>query len=105
MALSPEEQACVREMLRTFYGSDFAPHTPTEETLEYVEQILLEAQKCEKRIDKLLASLLCAVVGRGFLRRCLRAAARVVSDNAIAFSGCGARAALNFKTAIQLSLH
>ena len=72
MALDGEQKQELKTLLVAIYGGSFAHIQPTEETLELTEAMLAEVNKCNKRIQTLFQSLRCAMIGKGWLRRCLK---------------------------------
>ncbi|PWG64027.1 hypothetical protein [Sediminicurvatus halobius] len=104
--LSEDEREALRQVLfrlfddRQFLAPGFTPNTTT---LHYTETMLLEAAECERRIDRLLRSLPCAVISRGFLRRCLEALQRVLDSDGQQFAGCSAISRARWRSVITLS--
>jgi hypothetical protein len=90
MSLSPEEKKAVRDVIGVLLGpSSYANSpNPTEHTIKLVEEMILDMAECNRRINILLRSLPCAIVGRGFLRRCLKSVAKLVKNNQREFIGC-----------------
>ncbi len=103
MSLTVDEQRDVRKIIYAFYGRSAPIGRPTIKTLELVEKVLLEVEKCNSRVSRLLRSVPCAVVRRGFLRRCLRAVVSAISKESISFHGCTNVAAAKWKSAILFS--
>ncbi|OOG23467.1 hypothetical protein B1C78_11070 [Thioalkalivibrio denitrificans] len=103
MSLSPEDSKELKEILVTLYGSDAERLSPTRETLHLTEKMLLEIHRCHGRITKLFNSLPCAMVGRGFLARCLRATNKLIKENRLDFQGCASHALRVYRSPIFIS--
>jgi predicted nucleic acid-binding Zn ribbon protein len=103
MPLSPEDSKELKEILVTLFGSDAERLHPTSETLQLTEKMLLEIHRCHGRIAKLFNSLPCAMVGKGFLARCLRSANKVIKQNRLDFQGCASHALRVYRSPIFIS--
>ncbi len=103
MALTNDQVADLRKTLVALYGQSFADITPTEQTLELVEAMLEEMNKCNRRIQVLFQSLHCAVIGKGWLRRCVKALAEIVTREPHEFAGCHNTALWRYKNPIYIS--
>ena len=89
MPLNNEDRNHLKTLLTIlFEDKEFLNIQPTEQTLQLTEEYLLKISECEKRISRLLFSLPCGLIGRGFLRRCLRGVVKLMKDNQLHFSGC-----------------
>lgn len=100
MSLSQAEADDLREIVTQLFGEETIINRPTEKTLEYVETMLLEMEECSARMKKLLATLQCSAIGRGFLRRCLRGVRNLVRDKKEVFLACMVESAREWKTRI-----
>lgn len=104
MALAPNEQRDMRELLHLiFEDRRFLSIRPTEHTVEQTEEMLLEIGKCSSVITRLLASLPCGRVGKGFLRRCLKAVKQLMNENAGELQMCIDARRLQWKNIICTS--
>lgn len=103
MSLSKDEAEDLKEIITQLYGRDITMGRPTQETLELVEEMLLGMQECSKKVSKLLATLNCSMIGRGFLARCLRGMRNLVRDNKEVFVACLAESLRSYRTAITAS--
>ncbi len=105
MALTPEQQEAIKDILyAVFHDSAFRDgFVPTEATLLKVEVMFLEMAKCNSRIKKLLASLPCVIIKRGFLARCLRSVQKIVQQDKGVFRMCSRTAKYQWKRDIYLS--
>jgi len=104
MDLTGSEREDLQSILATIFGAHFQNAKVNERTLALTEEMLLEAAKCNTAIDSLLRSLPCAMVGRGFLRRCLRAVRNAIDQDAWEFRMCHVVAAAKYRSAIELSV-
>ena len=103
MALTPAQAADLRKTLVAVFGQSFADITPTEQTLELTETMFEEMHKCNRRIQILFQSLHCAVIGNGWLRRCVKSLAEIVTREPHEFSGCHNTALWRYKDPIYIS--
>ncbi len=104
MSLTLEEKDALRHILTALFDDHaFMQISPNERTLSMTDTMLIEISECNKRVERLLQSLPCAIVARGFLRRCLVAAKRVIEDNRMEFQGCRNYTYSHWKRTIYVS--
>jgi len=104
------ERTALADILVNFFGAQMHDKRARfkEKTLEATELMLEEIQKCDRRIKILFSSLRCAMVGKGWLRRCLKAVLRIVNENGSMFNawiGCTNTLIAKHRTEIELTLY
>lgn len=88
MSISEDDKKNIRLIANAIFGADFILQNPTEETVLLFEKMILEMYKCNRKIQILFKSLHCAIIGKGWLKRCLKAIANIILKEPRAFSGC-----------------
>lgn len=77
----------------------------TERTVEVAESMLMELSKCNEAIKKLVADLISGgkVLARGWLKRVLNVAARVVKESTFRTHSCSVTVKYQWKRSLILS--
>lgn len=101
--LTSEQADDIRRVLVELYGPSFADTSPTDQTVEILETMLEEMHKCNRRIQILFKSLHCAIVGSGWLKRCLKAVVNIILREPHEFVGCHNTALWLYKTPLHAS--
>jgi hypothetical protein len=104
MPLSSDEKQLLRVLLDELFPHDnYLSSHPTAESLALTERLLLEIQNCNRAVRRLLGSLTCSMISRGFLQRSLAAVTRLIRTNRHAFVGCLYQTSRGLKSSVWMS--
>ncbi len=103
MTLSAQEKKDLSSLVKQMYKGRVIITNPTEETLRLVEKVLIEGQRCNKAISKLLTDLPIELLTRGIFRRYLGAIRRSAQKQQFDFKACANTTLLKYRSPIEIS--